>query len=135
MTTINRSLKNKKVLIIDDYEFTCNMVALYFEKFGYDADYAGTGKHGLELALKHNYEVILVDLCLPDDFGLEIVTKLREHEPLRKTKIIIFTGNDCETIDYYEKHGVDGLLLKPCTFVSVQEVINTCLTTPRKLKS
>ena len=36
--------KVKKVLIIDDYEFTCSMVAIYFEQFGYESDSAGTVK-------------------------------------------------------------------------------------------
>jgi DNA-binding response OmpR family regulator len=123
--------QSKKVLIIDDYEFTCNIVTMYFAEFGYDADSVGTAKDGLKLALANKYEVILVDLNLPDGIGLDLVTELRKHKALAKTKIIIFTGNDGETINYYKKHGVDGLLLKPCTFAKVREVINTCLITPR----
>lgn len=124
----------KRVLIVDDYEITCSMVAMYFSEFGYIADSACTAKDGLRLAIENHYEVILVDLCLPDHSGLSLVKKLRAYDFLAKSKIIIFTGNDGETINYYKQHGVDGLLLKPCTFAKVREVINTCLITPRKIK-
>jgi CheY-like chemotaxis protein len=124
---IEKSAEVKKVLIVDDYEFTCRMVALYFAEFGYDADFAVTAAEGLKLALQNKYEVILVDLCLPDDVGLELVKKLRQHESFDATKIIIFTGNDCENINYYKRYGVDGLLLKPCTFATVREALGSCL--------
>jgi DNA-binding response OmpR family regulator len=132
---VNKSSDYKKVLIVDDYEITCSMVAMYFSEFGYTADSAGTAKDGLELALENYYEVILVDLCLPDYSGLNLIKQLRSYEYLAKSKIIIFTGNDGETINYYRQYGVDGLLLKPCTLAKVREVINTCLITPRKSKS
>ena len=130
---INQGYEAKRVLIIDDYEFTCSMVAMYFEQFGYDADSAGTAKDGLDLSIKNQYEIILVDLFLPDDNGLELVKKLRKYESLAQAKIIIFTGDDCQTINYYKGYGVDGLLLKPCTLAKVKEVINACLVTPRNL--
>jgi len=126
---------NKKVLIVDDYDLTCSMASMYFAEFGYIAHAASTAKQGLELALTNDYEVILVDLCLPDHSGLNLITELRSYESLEKSKIIVFTGTDHEIVNYYHQYGVDGILLKPCTLSKVRQVINSCLLTSRTIKA
>jgi two-component system response regulator ResD len=131
----NNNSGYKKVLIVDDYDLTCNMAAMYFATFGYQADSAASAKDGLELALANDYEIMLVDLCLPDYSGLKLVKQLRSHESLTKLKIIIFTGNDGETINYYRQYGVDALLLKPCTLAKVREVVDSCLIAPREMQA
>jgi DNA-binding response OmpR family regulator len=53
-------------------------------------DIAGTGERGLQLSRNHQYEVIILDLHLPDMGGLEVCEAIRQHNP--SVPILVLTG-------------------------------------------
>ena len=123
-------MENRRILIVDDYEMTCITVAMFFEELGYICDIAHTAKQALELAEKNknssdqSYPIILIDLNLPDAYGLSLVKNLRNDLFFKNSKIIIFTGNDHQALNYYYQNGVDGLLIKPSTRSKILEILN-----------
>ncbi len=78
------------VLIIDDNAQLCRSLVKFISRLGMGADSAGTLARGLSMAVEQSYDVIFLDVNLPDGCGLDIIAKLREsHFP---PEIIIITG-------------------------------------------
>ena len=54
------------ILLIEDTQAIATQVCDYLEQQGVIVDYAATGKQGMQLAQTHHYDVILLDIMLPD---------------------------------------------------------------------
>jgi DNA-binding response OmpR family regulator len=106
--------KNKTVLIIDDDESIARTFARILEKRGYIADSALTGKEAIQKAAQKPYTVALIDICLPDMSGTDLIDKLGNNEKMIK---IIITGFPSMT----SKTKADAYLVKP---VRPQELID-----------
>ncbi len=78
------------VLIIDDNEMFCEMLSQMVTDQGHQVSYAFTLGEGLETAISGRFEVIFLDVSLPDGNGLEILPKIREIPD--SPEVIIITG-------------------------------------------
>ena len=77
-----------------------------------DVDWACDGEEGLELALKPNYDVIVLDIMLPKMSGLEILTAIRKRGI--KTPVIMLSAlNEVEDKIKGLEYGADDYLAKP----------------------
>lgn len=86
---IDGKSKNQ-VLIIDDEEPLCRALALHITRLGMVADCAHTLSAGLQHARSTAYDVIFLDVSLPDGCGLDIISQLRDSR--LPPEIIIITG-------------------------------------------
>ncbi|MGX7051621.1 response regulator transcription factor [Leuconostoc palmae] len=100
-----------KVLVIEDEENLAKFVGLELKHEGYEVETVLDGRSGLDAALENNYDVILLDLMLPELNGLEVARRLRES---KKTPIIMMTARD-SVIDRVSglDYGADDYLVKP----------------------
>ncbi|MFR0575818.1 response regulator transcription factor [Limosilactobacillus reuteri subsp. suis] len=100
-----------RILIIEDEENLANFVELELKHEGYDTDVELDGRSGLEAALNQDFDVILLDLMLPELNGIEVARRVRE---LKDTPIIIMTARD-SVIDRVSglDHGADDYIVKP----------------------
>jgi len=100
-----------KVLIVEDGENLAKFVGLELKHEGYEVETVLDGRSGLDLALENDYDVILLDLMLPELNGLEVARRLRE---VKKTPIIMMTARD-SVIDRVSglDYGADDYLVKP----------------------
>ncbi|EKD27066.1 MAG: hypothetical protein ACD_79C00896G0002 [uncultured bacterium] len=86
-------MPNKKILIVDDEISLRESLGLVLEGSGYDLFFAENGNTALEMCKKVKPDLILLDIYLPDRFGMEIVKIIRSVESLYgDPKIIIITG-------------------------------------------
>ncbi len=79
-----------KILIIDDDPQLCRMLAQSFTKMDHTVQYALTLTQGLETLFSDTFDVIFLDVNLPDGNGLEAIDTIRDHPAL--PEIIIMTG-------------------------------------------
>ncbi|MCI5813066.1 MAG: response regulator transcription factor [Lactobacillus sp.] len=100
-----------RILIIEDEENLANFVDLELKHEGYETDVELDGRAGLEAALNEDFDVILLDLMLPELNGLEVARRVREE---KDTPIIIMTARD-SVIDRVSglDHGADDYIVKP----------------------
>ena len=100
-----------KVLIVEDEENLAKFVGLELKHEGYEVETVLDGRSGLDAALENNYDVILLDLMLPELSGVEVARRLRET---KKTPIIMMTARD-SVIDRVSglDYGADDYLVKP----------------------
>jgi DNA-binding NtrC family response regulator len=102
----------ESILIVDDDVKIREMLSNILTDKGYSVTSVGRGKEAITESFKQIFNLALIDICLPDMEGTELLTKLRKTEP-QMIKIII-TGNATldNSIDAANK-GVDGFIVKP----------------------
>jgi len=102
-----------KVLIIDDDVELAGLFREYLTQEGFNVDVSHTGASGLQHALSGEYQLIILDIMLPDIKGTEILTRIRLAS---RVPILMFTakGDDVDRIIGLES-GADDYVPKPCT--------------------
>lgn len=103
--------KQHRVLIIEDEKNLARFVDLELQHEGYETTICYDGRSGLDAALNQDWDVILLDLMLPELNGLEVCRRIR---PLKDTPIIIMTARD-SVIDRVSglDQGADDYIVKP----------------------
>ena len=103
---------SKKVLCIEDEPFIADLYKRALEKEGFTVDIAKDGRTGLREAKTNNYDIILLDIVIPQMMGLDVLDELNNLSEL-KSKIIIATNleQDDETRHKAEEKS-DAYLIK-----------------------
>ena len=89
--------KIKTILCVEDDRFIGEMYVRSLKKAGYDVDWVVDGHDGLVAARNKTYDLLLLDIMLPELRGGEILTELRagpQGDLIPKTKIIVMTNFD-----------------------------------------
>lgn len=81
-----------KVLCIEDEQFISELYKRALEKQNYQVTIVRGGIEGLEQAKTNAYDIILLDIMIPDMLGITLLEKLRHETPGLKAKIIIATN-------------------------------------------
>lgn len=122
---------SKKILIIEDDQFISDMYASLLLKHGYKVDFATNGKDGLASAKATRYDLILLDIMMPEMTGIDVLKELRGEDGLgqNQTKIVILTnlGQNKASQDAL-KAKADGYLIKADVIPSkLLEIVNRLL--------
>ena len=93
MSTIKHS--QISALLVDDDAKLCGLLRDYLEGFGFSLDVAEDASSGLEKAVANEYDVILLDMMLPDMDGLEATRHIRgmTREDARRIPIFALSAN------------------------------------------
>ena len=83
----------KKILIVEDNESLCRIMADTFSDEGFEVQTANDGEAGLAAALKWQPDLILLDILMPKLDGKEMLERLRAEPGGEKTKVIILTNS------------------------------------------
>jgi CheY-like chemotaxis protein len=114
-----------EVLLAEDNAVNQKVALGFLERLGYSADLAVNGIEALSLAEKHPYDLILMDLQMPEMDGLEACRQLRRRlPPGRQPKIVAFTANAMERDrDICLAAGMNDYISKPATLDAIAAVI------------
>ena len=108
------SLKREKVsiLIVDDDDLTLRTISIFLKKMHYDVETCKNGTEAINAIKKNFYNIVLLDLKLPDIDGLEVLKKLKDMNP--SISVIMMTGyGTIETAVRSMQYGAEDYLLKP----------------------
>ena len=101
-----------KVLVIDDDLPICEALMELVRRIGHEADFALSIKEGLRKTLQEQYDVVFLDISLPDGNGLDILPQLRELQSA--PEVIILTGfGDPDGAELAIRNGAWDYLQKP----------------------
>lgn len=81
------------ILLVEDNHTIASQIGAFLEAKGWELDFAATGKLGVNLALTNNFDVIILDLNLPDIDGLEVCEQIKNQDP-SNTPILMLTARD-----------------------------------------
>lgn len=104
-----------QILVIDDNNDIVELLKTLLESVGYDVSTSNSGKESLDLIRKEEYEIVLLDITMPDFSGLDVIQSLKDSGDLEKNKIILFTAaaiSDAE-IKKWKEFGIKDCLRKP----------------------
>lgn len=108
----NKSLLNYKILIADDEELNYEMLKRMLKPSKVSTDWAKHGKQALELAVTTKYDLILMDIKMPEMDGIEATRLIKKHD--KNIPIIIQTAFAMKEIkDEAIEAGCDGFIAKP----------------------
>ena len=106
----------KSVLCIEDDRFIGEMYVRSLKKAGYDVDWMVDGNDGLVAARNKHYDLILLDIMLPERRGSEILAALRggkEGDMIPDTRVIVMTNFDQDDESRAAmQHNADAYLIK-----------------------
>ena len=100
-----------QILIVEDEEKIARFVTLELEHEGYQVEHAADGRTAVDLALEHDYDLILLDVLLPQLNGMEVLRRVRKHKDV---PVIMVTARDA-VMDKVAglDAGADDYLTKP----------------------
>lgn len=103
--------EKQRILIIEDEKNLARFIELELKHEGFETEIMYNGRTGLDAALTQEWDLILLDLMLPELNGIEVCRRLR---PSKNTPIIIMTARD-SVIDRVSglDHGADDYIVKP----------------------
>lgn len=106
--------KNLKILIVDDVTRNIQVVGSILRKSHFGVAYAQSGIRALELAQENNYDLILLDVMMPEMNGFEVCKRLKANEKTKDIPVIFLTAkSDTESmVKGFELGGVD-YIIKP----------------------
>lgn len=113
-----------RILVVEDYAPIRNAVTQGLREAGYAVDAAANGREGLWFAESNDYDVIVLDLMLPEIDGLTILKKLRAAK--RRACVLILTAKD-QLDDRVAglNSGADDYLIKPFAFAELLARVKT----------
>jgi DNA-binding response OmpR family regulator len=84
--------EKERILIVDDNESARRSLKLIFKKKGYEVETAGTGREAIEKAQGGSFDLVILDIMLPDIGGIEICQQLRSKPATIHLPIIMLSG-------------------------------------------
>ncbi len=112
------AIKDKDdILIIDDSDFICKQVTTILEPRNYIVSKSNNGEDGLKLLAKKHFDLLILDMELPDIHGMDILQTIRKQQCFINLPIIILSGTSTpEIIRNSLKNGASDFLKKPFVF-------------------
>ncbi len=113
-----------KILGIDDNEDLLSLCEIALGSEGHEYTAINNGREGLQAIKDKKFDVVLLDLSMPDFSGVDVIDALAKEGIIKKQKIVIFTASSATEKEYgplLEK-GAHSILKKP---VDVDELLET----------
>ena len=85
-----------KILLVEDNEMNRDMLSRRLQRKGYDVEIAIDGKDGIEKATSGGFDLVLMDMSLPEIDGWEVTRLLREEPATKELPIIPLTAHAME---------------------------------------
>ena len=116
-----------KILEVDDNPDIVQFMEMTIQSLGHEFDSAPGGKEGLEKIRNEKYDLVFLDLSMPDFTGIDVIDALEAEGILDKQKIILFTasylGLESLEKDLMNK-GIYAILAKPADIDQIMEKID-----------
>ena len=115
-----------KILLVEDDRSISEFITKGLKEMLYTVDAAFDGEEGLHLALSQSYDMIILDIMLPEMDGWQVLESIRKEQV--KTPVIILTAKDAkEDIVKGLELGADDYLVKPFSFAELLARIKAIL--------
>jgi len=126
-----------RILVVEDEKRIADFLSRGLESAGYAVDLAADGQHALDLVHHTEYDLVILDLGLPDIDGLQVLAKIRNRKS--SPPVLILSARDAveDRVKGLEV-GADDYLVKPFAFVELLARVRALLRrgqpTPERLQ-
>lgn len=116
----------KKIVLIEDESSVVSFIKKGLQEFGYEISVAFDGSTGIKLVAENDFDLIILDIMLPDINGLQVYKEIRKNN--KTVPILFLTALDSsENIVLGLESGGDDYLVKPFKFIELVARIKSLL--------
>ncbi len=118
------------VLVVDDIEENRDLLARRLKQLGHVCDFAENGAQAIERMREKTFDLVLLDIMMPEMNGFEVLEAVRADAALRSRQgpiIVISALTDMESIVKCVELGAEGYLFKPFNPVLLRATVGACL--------
>ena len=113
-----------RILLVDDNEEITDVISFYCESKDIDCQVVNDGREGLERIRNHKFDLILLDLAMPEFSGSDVIQTLKDDGVLEANKVVIFTASSNRSLlEELKKAGIKEVFKKPCSLTDLQALI------------
>ena len=114
------TIARKRILVVDDEPAIVSLLATFLREKGWDVSEAGSGTEGIDRLERGQYDVILTDLVMPGDSGIDLLRAAKEIHP--DVEVILMTGYaTADTAIEAMRGGAFHYIVKP---LKIEELLN-----------
>ena len=95
--TVPRTQTHGRILVVDDEIAVANVCKMALERGGFKVEVCSGGRPAVERCKTVPFDLILVDMMMPDIDGVEVLRQIRNFD--RTAKIMLMTGNASESVE------------------------------------
>lgn len=132
MEQIHRMLSRPRVLLVDDDQDISLALSDYLRQEGYNVDVVETGNAALLKGTTQPYDVVLLDVGLPDRDGIEVLVELSKHKPQLPIVLLTAFTSLHKTTPPDKLNKAFAYLTKPYSREEVKEVLYRSVNPPRE---
>jgi len=104
----------KRVLVVDDDQAMTALISRCLEDKGYEVTAVNEAEEGLELSLKENFDLIILDVMMPIINGFNFCRLIKQEEKCKDVPVLLITArNDIKDIEIGIEMGASAYLVKP----------------------
>lgn len=115
-----------KILAVDDNRDILNLISLIVESMGHSLELAHDGREGLELMRSKEYDLVFLDMSMPNLTGLEVIDALVQDGIIKKQRVTLFTASYLGVEDIesdLRKKGIYSALAKPADIDQITDLL------------
>lgn len=121
----------KRALVVDDNQLNSNLVAAFLRKLGWTPEVVDSGQRALETLQQRSFDLVLLDLRMPNLGGEEVCRRIREDLGLDQLRVVAYTAHGMpEEKQRMLAAGFSGLLIKPISFADVKAMCDELPVAP-----
>ena len=117
-----------KILVVDDLESNRDVLSRRLARDGHRVEVASGGREALRRIASEDFDLVLLDLMMPDMNGFEVLTRLKADERLHETPVIMVSALDeMDSVVRCIEAGAEDYLPKPFNPTLLKARISACL--------
>jgi DNA-binding response OmpR family regulator len=121
----------KRILVVDDDENILSLERTILEQKGFDVTTAGGGAEALELIAENEFDLVLLDVMMPEVDGFTVCRRIKEEPRSREIPVIFLTAKGGgEALAEGFESGAIMYINKPFTANKLLTIVNTMLEPP-----
>ncbi len=116
------------ILVVDDHEYVRTILTRLLQAQGHLVTTAASGHEALGLLDEHRFDLVLLDLMMPEMSGIEVLEQMRQRQTVRQVPVVVVSAdNDLETVARCIELGADDYLAKPFNEVLLRARVSASL--------
>jgi CheY-like chemotaxis protein len=119
--------KTKHVLVIDHDPVNRNFITTLLAGRGYTADQAVNRDEAKELLSQNEYDLLIIDLQLPDENGTQLLSDLIRDYPAATEHTMVMTESRAGFVQGVPQDGWCAMLVKPFTVSEFYRIVDLCM--------
>lgn len=121
-TRLNKIKKDISILVAEDNMINQKVAKTIFKNIGYEIEIATNGIEAVDMTLKNNYDIVFMDMMMPEKDGVQATKDLRKKG--YKSPIIAMTANASkESKNKAITNGMDGYITKPTKMDAIKKIL------------